>query len=144
MRTAFLSLLVLLLVCLAPFAALGQECTQKPPEPQAPWEQSASQSEAEPAPQAQWLQPAPKPGHPLDPNDVAILTGHPVGGYARSPYPNTTVYAYMDPYSYGYSNRSWFGSGWRFGRNGFFFSRWGRFGSPFGRFSFSGVAAGPH
>jgi len=138
--------LLLLLVYLAPLAARGQEGAQKPSEPQAPSEQSA-----QPPAQAQWPQPAPTPGHPLDPNDVAILTGHPVGPpTARSPYAAPTIlYTYTAPYSYGYANRYGFGPGGRFGFNGFFFSRPGPFGAPFfgnpfGRFSFSGFAVGPH
>ncbi len=142
MRTAFL----LVLVCLMPLAVLGQECAQKPPEPQPPSAQSA-----QPAPLAQQPQPAPTPGHPLDPNDVAILTGHAVGSNAaRSPYTAPTIlYSYTGPYSYGSTNRYWFGPGHRFGFNGFFFPRSGHFGAPFfggpsGLFFFSGLAAGPH
>jgi hypothetical protein len=149
MRITFL----LLLICMVSLAVRGQDCAQKASEPQAPAEQSAqppSERYAQPAPPAQWPQPAPQPGHPLDPNDVAILTGHPVGPPpARSPYGPPMLYTYTAPYSYGYANRYGFGPGSRFGFNGFFFSRPGPFGapffgSPFGRFSFSGFAAGPH
>jgi len=151
--------LQLLLICLVPLAVMGQESVQKQPEPQVVSEQSAPPSTELPAeapvvqpfPPAQYPQPAPKPGHPLDPNDVAILTGHAASGNAnRSPYPNTIVYTYMGPYSYGYSNRTWFGPGQRFGFNGFLFSRRPGpfvqpfFGGPFGRFSFTGFAVGPH
>jgi hypothetical protein len=107
---------------------VGQECAQKPTEPQPPLAQSA-----------------PTPGHPLDPNDVAILTGH-----ARSSAPAaygtpyaapTVVYGYTQPYS--------FGMGQRFGFQGFFFPRSGRlraplFGGPFAPFFFSGFTGGRH
>jgi len=147
MRIAFL----LLLACLAALAVLGQECAPKPPEPQPPSAQIAPAPVEQPAPSAQRAQPAPTPGHPLDPNDVAILTGHAVGSNAaHSPYMTPTIlYDYTGPYSYGSTNRYWFGPGHRFGFNGFFFPRPGRFGAPVfggpsGLFFFSGLAAGPH
>jgi len=147
----------LFLIFLVPLAVMGQESAQKEPDQQVTSEQSAQPPTELPAeapvvqtvPPAQYPQPAPKPGHPLDPNDVAILTGHPVGGNtAHSPYASTILYTYTGPYSYGYPNRCWFGPGPRFGFNGSFFSRPGPFigpfmGGPFGRFSF-GFVAGPH
>ena len=120
MKKAFLWLLVYL----APLLVAAQECTQSP--------------SAEP-PSAQ-LATAPTPGHPLDPNDVAILTGHATGPAAATygaPYAPGVMYGYPGPYSFGY--------GQRFGFHGFFFPRSGRFGAPFfhapfGPFFFSGFS----
>jgi hypothetical protein len=128
MKTAFL----LLLACLAPLMVVGQECAQTPTSSQPPEAQPSS---------AQAAQPAPRPGHPLDPNDVAILTGHAKGQAAAYTAP-TVVYGPMAPYSYG--------SGTRFGfHHGFFFPRSRRFGAPpffppFGPFFFSGFAGAGH
>ena len=124
---------LLLLFCMAPLLVSGQECTQTPADQQPPEPQSSA---------VQSAQPAPKPGHPLDPNDVAILTGHargPVAAAYGTAY--APMYAYPAPYSYR--------NGQHFGFNGFFFPRFGRvrapfFGPPFGPFFFTGFAAGPH
>ena len=134
MKNAFL----LMFFCLVPLLVVGQELVGG----EENTERVTESQPAEPQPTAfQSAQPAPTPGHPLDPNDVAILTGHARGPASAAYSTPTIVYGYTPSYSYGY--------GPHFGFHGFFFPRSGRvhapfFGSPFGPVFFTGFAAGPH
>jgi hypothetical protein len=91
------------LLLVAPAVVLAQEpqqSPQKPPEKSTAETQNAEQKPARPLTTAEKIRaqqpPAPKPGHPLDPADVDVLTGktkpsNPYGAYGNR--------FYVDPYS---------------------------------------------
>lgn len=104
-RNAFWILLMLAMPALV-LAQQSQQSQQKPPEKPAAEKQKAPEQPA-PAPvpttaeklRAQFP-PAPKPGHPLDPADVDVLTGKSKPANPYGPYGYRVV---ADPYSgFGY------------------------------------------
>jgi hypothetical protein len=82
-----------------------QQSQQKPPEKPAAEEQKAPEQPAPPQTPVAKLQAqfprAPKPGHPLDPADVDVLTGKSKSANPYGPYGSRVI---VDPYSgLGYS-----------------------------------------
>lgn len=105
-----------LLLLAAPAAVLAQEpqqSAQKPPEKPVTEAQSIEQKPPRPLTTAEKIraqQPkAPKPGHPLDPADVDVLTGK---TRSSNPYGAYGARFYVDPYTglayslYGYGARA--------------------------------------
>ena len=101
LRNAFWILVLLA----APAFVLAQETQQsqpaKPPEKPAAETQKAPEKPLTPAEKIRAQQPpAPKPGHPLDPADVDVLTGKNKPANPYGPYGGRVV---VDPYSgFGY------------------------------------------
>lgn len=99
----------ILVMLAAPAFVLAQETQQsqppKPPEKPAAEAQKAPEQQPAPAPTAAeklraQFPPAPKPGHPLDPADVDVLTGKSRFSNPYGPYGSRIV---VDPYSgFGY------------------------------------------
>jgi len=85
-----------------PGVVLAQQTQQKPAEKPAVEEQKAPEQAAPAAKPRSLYPPAPKPGHPLDPADVDVLTGRTKSSnpYGRYGYP-----LLVDPYAYAGGSR---------------------------------------